>query len=51
MRLFRIPQSKDLITVSQAIKKLKDMNAIESLSMMFYMSYPESSVESLNFLS
>jgi len=37
--------------VGKAAKKLRDANAVEGLSMMFYMSYPESSFESLNFLA
>jgi hypothetical protein len=50
-RLFRMPQSRDLINVFEAIKKLKDSTAVEALSMMFYLSFPEASPNSLNFLS
>jgi hypothetical protein len=46
-----MPQSRDLINVFEAIKKLKDSTAVEALSMMFYLSFPEASPNSLNFLS
>jgi hypothetical protein len=51
MRLLRVPQSRDLITIGQAMKKLKESNSLEGLNMMFYMTYPEVSVDSLNLLA
>ncbi len=33
------------------MKKLKESNSLEGLNMMFYMTYPEVSVDSLNLLA
>lgn len=51
MGLLRVPQTKDLITINQAIRKLKETNSLEGLNMMFYMAYPEVAVDSLNLLA
>ncbi len=51
MRLLRVPQSRDLITIGQAMKKLKESNSLEGFNMMFYLTYPEVSVDSLNLLA
>lgn len=51
MGLLRVPQSRDLVTIGKAIRKLKETNSLEGLNMLFYTAYPEVSADCLNLLA